>query len=83
MNNQLKIYVHLLANKNCAMVLNVYLFLSGTDFLVIFLIAVLLFGGTKIPQLMRGLGEGIKEFKKATKDDVNETHPEKPVSNNK
>lgn len=65
------------------MVLNVYLFLSGTDFLVIFLIAVLLFGGTKIPQLMRGLGEGIKEFKKATKDDVNETHPEKPVSNNK
>jgi len=29
----------------------------------------LLFGGRKIPELMRGLGGGIKEFKKATKDD--------------
>lgn len=35
----------------------------------------LLFGGKKIPELMRGLGSGIKEFKDATKEDTdkNET----------
>ncbi len=32
-------------------------------------IALLLFGGKKIPELMRGLGEGMKEFKKATKEE--------------
>lgn len=32
----------------------------------------LLFGGTKIPELMKGLGKGIKEFKNATKEDVDE-----------
>jgi sec-independent protein translocase protein TatA len=38
---------------------------------LIVVIILLLFGGKKIPDLMRGLGEGIKEFKKATteKDD--------------
>ena len=30
---------------------------------------VFLFGGRKIPELMRGIGQGMKEFKKATKDD--------------
>lgn len=33
----------------------------------------LLFGGRKIPELMRGLGSGIKEFKDASKDDDDET----------
>ena len=33
------------------------------------LVILILFGGRKIPELMRGLGSGIKEFKKATKDD--------------
>jgi sec-independent protein translocase protein TatA len=32
-------------------------------------LVVLLFGGRKIPELMRGLGTGIKEFKDASKDD--------------
>lgn len=36
---------------------------------LIILIIVLLFGGRKIPELMKGLGQGIKEFKKATKDE--------------
>ncbi len=46
---------------------------------LIVVIILLLFGGKKIPDLMRGLGEGIKEFKKATneKDEVNED--EKPI----
>lgn len=34
---------------------------------LIVLIIVLLFGGKKIPELMKGIGEGMKEFKKATK----------------
>ncbi len=33
---------------------------------LIVLVALLLFGGKKIPELMRGIGEGMKEFKKAT-----------------
>jgi sec-independent protein translocase protein TatA len=36
---------------------------------LIVLVVVLLFGGRKIPELMKGLGQGIKEFKKATKDE--------------
>lgn len=47
--------------------------LGPTEFILIILVVVLLFGGKKIPQLMKGLGEGIKEFKKASK-------PEEPSS---
>ena len=36
---------------------------------LIVLVVLLLFGGRKIPELMRGLGSGIKEFKNATKED--------------
>ncbi|MCU0431992.1 MAG: twin-arginine translocase TatA/TatE family subunit [Bacteroidia bacterium] len=46
----------------------VNIFGLGTGELVIILVVVLLlFGGTKIPQLMRGLGRGVKEFKDASK----------------
>ena len=42
----------------------------GTQELVIILVIVLvLFGGTKLPQMMRGMGEGMREFKKATRDE--------------
>lgn len=37
--------------------------------ILIVLIVLLLFGGKKIPELMRGLGSGIKEFKDASKDE--------------
>ena len=36
---------------------------------LIVLVVLLLFGGKKIPELMKGLGSGIKEFKNATKED--------------
>jgi sec-independent protein translocase protein TatA len=36
-------------------------------------IVLLLFGGRKIPELMRGLGGGVKEFKKAMREDDDET----------
>ncbi len=37
--------------------------------LLVLAVVVLLFGGKKIPELMKGLGTGIKEFKNASKDD--------------
>jgi sec-independent protein translocase protein TatA len=37
------------------------------EIIVVLIIVVLLFGGKKIPELMRGLGKGIKEFKDASK----------------
>ena len=45
---------------------------------IIFIVVVvlLLFGGRKIPELMRGLGSGIKEFKNASKDDEPAPKPE-------
>jgi sec-independent protein translocase protein TatA len=39
--------------------------LGGTEWLLIFLAVLLLFGGRKIPELMRGLGRGIREFNDA------------------
>tara|TARA_B100000927_G_scaffold191286_1_gene154259 strand:- start:169 stop:354 length:186 start_codon:yes stop_codon:yes gene_type:complete len=48
-------------------------FLAGVfgwqQVLIIALILLLLFGGKKIPELMRGLGKGVKEFKDATNKD--------------
>jgi sec-independent protein translocase protein TatA len=41
--------------------------IGPTEWILIALIVVLLFGGKKIPELMRGLGKGIREFKDASK----------------
>ena len=46
--------------------------MGGTEWLLIALVVLLLLGGKKIPELMRGLGKGIGEFKKG-KDEGNET----------
>jgi sec-independent protein translocase protein TatA len=40
---------------------------------LILLVIILLFGGKKLPELMKGIGEGMKEFKKATKQEENTT----------
>jgi sec-independent protein translocase protein TatA len=53
--------------------------LSGTELLVVLGVAVLLFGGKKIPEVAKGLGEGIKNFKQAMKE--NEEPP--PVETKK
>nr|WP_185863834.1 twin-arginine translocase TatA/TatE family subunit [Blattabacterium cuenoti] len=42
-----------------------------TEIVVIVILALLLFGGKKIPELMRGLGTGLKEFKKASEEEKN------------
>jgi len=44
-------------------------FLGGQELIVIALALLLLFGGKKIPELMRGLGKGIREFKDASSED--------------
>ena len=43
--------------------------LGVKEILVIAVIILLLFGGKKIPELMKGIGSGIREFKKSVKDD--------------
>jgi sec-independent protein translocase protein TatA len=53
--------------------------LSGTELLVVLGVAVLLFGGKKIPEVAKGLGEGIKNFKQAMK----ETEEQPPVETKK
>ena len=47
--------------------------LGMPEILVILVVVLLLFGGKKIPELMKGLGSGVNEFKKASKgeDDAN------------
>jgi sec-independent protein translocase protein TatA len=42
--------------------------LGATEIIIIVLVVLLFFGAKKIPELMQGLGKGIREFKKATRD---------------
>jgi sec-independent protein translocase protein TatA len=49
--------------------------LSGAHVVLIIAALLLLFGGQKIPELMGGLGKGMKEFKKAMKEDEPATPP--------
>ncbi len=44
------------------------MFIGTTEIMLIAGIALLLFGGKKVPELMRGLGRGISEFKRGTKE---------------
>jgi sec-independent protein translocase protein TatA len=53
--------------------------LGVTEILLILVVVVLLFGGRKIPELMKGIGQGMKEFKKASRlDDENEKMSAEP-----
>ncbi len=44
------------------------LLIQGWEWIVIALVVLLLFGGKKIPELMRGLGKGVKSFKQGMKE---------------
>lgn len=49
--------------------------LSPMHLLIILLIVLVLFGGRKLPELMRGLGTGIREFKEGMRDQPAPTNP--------
>ena len=56
--------------------------LGGMEWLIVILVVVLLFGAKKIPELAKGLGTGIKEFKKATRevtDEIQNAQTETPA----
>jgi sec-independent protein translocase protein TatA len=58
--------------------------LGATEIILILLVVVLLFGGRKIPELMKGIGQGMKEFKKASKvDDDSEKMSAEPKNEEK
>ena len=44
------------------------LFISGQEIFIIMVVALLLFGANKIPEIAKGLGKGMREFRKATDD---------------
>ena len=52
---------------------------SMPELLVILAIVVLLFGAKKIPELAKGIGSGIKNFKKAMREDEEEVAPKKEI----
>jgi len=49
--------------------LHTFLAIGPWQIAIVVMVVLLLFGGKKIPELMRGLGSGIKEFKDASKED--------------
>ena len=68
--NLFSFFLLLLLSNTWNMISNfIFLAIGPGQIVVIAVIILLLFGGRKIPELMRGLGSGIKEFKEATKED--------------
>jgi len=55
---------------------------NGSEWIIIALLILLLFGGKKIPELMRGIGKGIRSFKNGIKD-VEEEINKDPEKNDK
>ncbi|MBI3457269.1 MAG: twin-arginine translocase TatA/TatE family subunit [Candidatus Rokubacteria bacterium] len=54
--------------------------LGTQELMVILLLALLLFGAQKLPELARGLGKSVKEFRKATEADADEEGASKPAA---
>ena len=54
--------------------------MGPTELIVILIILLVLFGGSKLPGLAKGLGQSIKEFKKATKDEPEPAKPAEPAA---
>ncbi|MFM9079991.1 MAG: twin-arginine translocase TatA/TatE family subunit [Opitutaceae bacterium] len=56
-----------------------FLGLGGPEVIIILIILLVLFGGSKLPELAKGLGKSIKEFKNATRDEPAPTPPPAPA----
>ena len=63
---------------SCTTVVTGVLGLGAPELVIILVILLVLFGGAKLPGLAKGLGQSIKEFKKASKDEP-EPEPAKPA----
>ena len=48
--------------------MNHILFISGQEIFIVMIVVLLLFGANKIPEIAKGLGKGMREFRKATDD---------------
>lgn len=48
--------------------MNHLLFISGQEIFIVMIVVLLLFGANKIPEIAKGLGKGLREFRKATDD---------------
>ncbi len=57
--------------------------LGAWEIVAIIAVALLLFGGRKIPELMKGVGSGIREFKKASAGDYDKDEPAKKIEEKK
>lgn len=55
----------------------ILVFIGSTELLLIAGLALLLFGGKKLPEMMRGLGKGVSEFKKGVKEATDISEEEK------
>lgn len=58
------------------------LFISGSEIFIILLVVLLLFGSKKIPEVAKGLGKGIREFRRATdeiKKEINDNEITKDI----
>jgi sec-independent protein translocase protein TatA len=54
---------------------------SGSEWLIILVIVLIIFGGSRLPGLFKALGQGVKEFRDASKDDEDaKKEPEKPTA---
>ena len=59
------------------------LFIGTTELLIIAGVALLLFGGKKLPELMKGLGKGMKSFKQGMEEPLDGEHTEKEKNEDK
>ena len=59
----------------------IFLAIGAPQIILIVVAILLLFGGKKIPELMRGLGSGIKEFKDASKEEAKKDEIKEDTSN--
>lgn len=57
----------------------VTLFLSGSEIIIVLLVVIIVFGPKKIPEIARGLGKGLNEFRKATDEIKKEITKENPI----
>lgn len=56
--------------------MNTMLFISGPEIFIVLLVVLLLFGSNKLPEVAKGLGKGMREFRKATDDIKRELNDE-------